>query len=663
MHITKDNVGHTIVKSDTANEENTTIFKNNADNDLNIITFSKNSTSNASEVSLWTQKDLVHYSDNENKFPRENNESELILLKSDITIDDSVDNDNAIIKLDSSDESQSTIEILPASPDLSQIQIKKHNNLNNEGNELLYSEDAIPTQFELELEVTDSNIDSLDVPLLRHELNSENMNDNKHGTWQLDKKIQDFDNSENYSQDCIVSPMDNDQKILRYKVPVEDKISDEENILPSISTFTHDNLQTNSAMKTVTSHENLCCNDLLMKEVLAAKEMLKKCLSMSKSGTTMRSKSELEILVDKNQDSCFTSSNYTKSFLKNVTSRHTCETDNEYQERVANKLTQQKSVNKFNLGKSKRKDCNERVKTAIKFSKCAEKEDSECAVVNVQNNLISAQNSPIISLKTLKRFSQSVPNKNVSINIKHSKVSENRNENSLNQDDHIHHLENKVQDVEVDKDTYSKIIMISDNEDLQIQDNKTCNESRRKEDNMPILKPEISFNNDVSSDRDSSRSPPVITNQEVITTQHEVLKCMQAEGLISKDEKDDNKKHIEKEYDMTVTDIVTQLAYHKKSTITHKRYCTLCEKWFPTTSRHRRHLAGYQHRHLELAQRRTIHALFILFTGKPCSKLLQTTTMRDDCSIGELTPLQIAVQDLAKCMDGTEADPLIQKRC
>lgn len=81
-----------------------------------------------------------------------------------------------------------------------------------------------------------------------------------------------------------------------------------------------------------------------------------------------------------------------------------------------------------------------------------------------------------------------------------------------------------------------------------------------------------------------------------------------------------------------------------QATIKHKRYCNLCERWFPTTSRHRRHLAGYQHRYMELTQRKSIHALFILFTGKPCPKLLPANVIRSDCSIGELTPLQIAVQ-------------------
>jgi hypothetical protein len=70
----------------------------------------------------------------------------------------------------------------------------------------------------------------------------------------------------------------------------------------------------------------------------------------------------------------------------------------------------------------------------------------------------------------------------------------------------------------------------------------------------------------------------------------------------------------------------------------------LCERWFPSTLRHRRHLAGYQHRHTELTQRRAIHMLFLIFTGQLCPKLVPPNVVRTDCIPGELTPLQIAVQ-------------------
>lgn len=173
---------------------------------------------------------------------------------------------------------------------------------------------------------------------------------------------------------------------------------------------------------------------------------------------------------------------------------------------------------------------------------------------------------------------------------------------------------------------------------------------------MPLLVPEFSLNFDSNSDRDSSRSPPVITNQEEVEQMIGDVKLMESKMISQIEKIDENKKHSYKDCEMTIADIITQLAYHEKATIKHKRYCNLCERWFPTTSRHRRHLAGYQHRYMELTQRKSIHALFILFTGKPCPKLLPANVIRSDCSIGELTPLQIAVQDVAKCVEYVQPD-------
>ncbi|KAJ8687175.1 hypothetical protein QAD02_022969 [Eretmocerus hayati] len=106
--------------------------------------------------------------------------------------------------------------------------------------------------------------------------------------------------------------------------------------------------------------------------------------------------------------------------------------------------------------------------------------------------------------------------------------------------------------------------------------------------------------------------------------------------------------------EMGISKIVRELVFHDKATIRHRRYCMLCERWFPSTLRHRRHLAGYQHRHTELSQRKAIHMLFLLFTGKLCPKLLPPTVVRTDCVPGELTPLQIAVQDFAMVFDGVQ---------
>ncbi|XP_069668599.1 uncharacterized protein [Periplaneta americana] len=89
-----------------------------------------------------------------------------------------------------------------------------------------------------------------------------------------------------------------------------------------------------------------------------------------------------------------------------------------------------------------------------------------------------------------------------------------------------------------------------------------------------------------------------------------------------------------------------------------RHHCLLCERSFPTAERHKLHLAGRTHRHLELTQRRTIHTLFSIFTGHNCPVLAPLT----DSELAGLnwfpvepgtihfyhqaTPLQRAVQDL-----------------
>nr|CAD7403379.1 unnamed protein product [Timema poppensis] len=88
-----------------------------------------------------------------------------------------------------------------------------------------------------------------------------------------------------------------------------------------------------------------------------------------------------------------------------------------------------------------------------------------------------------------------------------------------------------------------------------------------------------------------------------------------------------------------------------------QHHCLLCQRTFPTLQRHQLHLSGHLHRHLETAQRRTIHTLFRLFTGNDCPAL---TPLSEEEASGvswfpaeggaihfyhQAPPLQIAVQD------------------
>jgi hypothetical protein len=80
------------------------------------------------------------------------------------TLDDFETNESSIIKVESSDESQTTIEILPASPDLSQ-EIDTHQEKERIEEERIYSDDAVPMHFDYELEVGNGAVDPLEVPI------------------------------------------------------------------------------------------------------------------------------------------------------------------------------------------------------------------------------------------------------------------------------------------------------------------------------------------------------------------------------------------------------------------------------------------------------------------------------------------------------------------
>lgn len=87
-----------------------------------------------------------------------------------------------------------------------------------------------------------------------------------------------------------------------------------------------------------------------------------------------------------------------------------------------------------------------------------------------------------------------------------------------------------------------------------------------------------------------------------------------------------------------------------------QHHCLLCEKSFTTSDKHQMHLQGRFHRYVELTQRRTIHTIFTLLTGKPCPGLPPLTDSEVE-GLGwfpsepgtvhfyhQATPLQMAVQ-------------------
>nr|XP_034178542.1 uncharacterized protein LOC117603465 isoform X1 [Osmia lignaria]XP_034178552.1 uncharacterized protein LOC117603465 isoform X1 [Osmia lignaria] len=486
-------------------------------------------------------------------------------------------NDNSIIKVESSDESQTTIEILPASPDSCDGETEKNSEFENI--DRLHIGDAMPTQLELELELMDNNMQHSDV-FNDHASHSRGKCANKKST----------------------------------------KIYFSEFQRSSGNTFNRDMFKQTEQSSENTSSDYFYCNDLLVKEVLAAKEALKKCLARPENQDLENRKSRPKTVAEKKQGLSFDFKGFDES---RKSENADCNDGND------NVTIHRKSIileKKEYLRKNKHLSMEK--ETASVNSQNESPTASTCGYTNVPE-------STTISLKASKKIDENSANEiSVSTEADVSKLADEPG----NAGD--------VKDLHGEKSECQK--------PLQCQKDDGSNDAKIKEDNMPLLVPEFSLNFDSSSDRDSSRSPPVITNQEEVDNAAVSEKSIENKVITPIEKIEESKEHSYKDCEMTIADIITELAYHEKATIKHKRYCNLCERWFPTASRHRRHLAGYQHRYMELTQRKSIHALFILFTGKPCPRLLPANVIRNDCSIGELTPLQIAVQDIAKCVEYTQ---------
>nr|XP_012150519.1 PREDICTED: uncharacterized protein LOC100877464 isoform X1 [Megachile rotundata]XP_012150521.1 PREDICTED: uncharacterized protein LOC100877464 isoform X1 [Megachile rotundata]XP_012150527.1 PREDICTED: uncharacterized protein LOC100877464 isoform X1 [Megachile rotundata]XP_012150533.1 PREDICTED: uncharacterized protein LOC100877464 isoform X1 [Megachile rotundata] len=520
-------------------------------------------------------------------------------LESDITRLHSYDNnDNSIIKVESSDDSQTTIEILPASPDSCDGETEK--NCEFERINKLHMEDAIPTQLELELELIDNKMQHSGMFML----------DNDHAS---------------HSKNEYPNEKSRETYFSEFQRSSDDTFSQNKYMF-----------EQNGQSSRNTSNDYFYCTDLLVKEVLAAKEALKKCLTRPENKDLESWTSRPKTMAEKKQGSSFNFKGFEESCESECAG---CNDGDDAKVHRKSKNLEKKEH------KSPRRDAEEAEERYLKQNKhlSVGKEISK----DSQNEMIYTVECPTAS--TCGRTN--VP-ESTTISLKTSKKSDKDSTNEVSAiETDITELTDKLKDGKEFHGEKSK----KEANSTQSQKEEGSNDSKTKEDNMPLLIPEFALNFDSSSDRDSSRSPPVITNQEEVNNATTGEKSIENK-VIAPIEKIAEGKDSYKDCEMTIADIITQLAYHEKATIKHKRYCNLCERWFPTTSRHRRHLAGYQHRYMELTQRKSIHALFILFTGKPCPRLLPANVIRNDCSIGELTPLQIAVQDIAKCVEYTQQD-------
>ncbi|XP_018309679.1 uncharacterized protein [Mycetomoellerius zeteki] len=576
------------------------------------------------------------------------NDIDMDLLNESVSISDNFEiNNSTVIKVESSDESQSTIEILPASPDDNRSELER-NMMEDGDNDQLYSEDAIPTQFELELEIEDnSNTDLLDVSMPKLDpitcYKSRRMNSTYQESSDQTAKLGRYDKSDASSHGK--NSLGKDKSVVEIDISNDDRSKLENSSASSVKEISS-KAPCCRVMGFATTTENFCCNDSLIKEVLAAKETLKKCLSKSRYDVqgsaigNMRPKTAAEkkqgSSFDINQISEAPSSDAIQSCRSDVASQKSCipvaskcnKTEKISDTEKSDKKHSKSSKSSFMKKKSRSFEKNKA------DSKDAIKDTSECNIT---------------SLKTSKQVEKAVSNegltRTVHLNEKRKNLTDQCNDVPHSQDLQQRKEKNRLSSYKIPKRSTD-----------QRNNTRNAKEIKSKEDNMPILEPEVNVNLDTNSDRESSRSPPVITIQESEDLSIAESKLMDDKVITSSIKVESNTKDIKKS-EMSIVDFITQLAYHEKATIKDKLYCNLCERRFSCISRHEEHLAGYQHRHIELTQRRSIHALFTLFTGKPCPKLVPANVVRNDCSIGELTPLQIAVQDVTKCFDCTQQSP------
>ncbi|XP_071639276.1 uncharacterized protein [Temnothorax longispinosus] len=592
---------------------------------------------NASEIMI--KKERLSSSDMDNDCtPLQ----DIDLLKDDsASMLDNFEVDNStVIKVESSDDSQSTIEILPASPDDNHSELERHM-IENGDTEQLYSADAIPTQFELELEITDnSNTDLLDVsmPKLDPVICYSSRHPSEEASDQT-AKLERYNKSE--ASPGGKNSLGKDKRVVEIDISGDDRSALENNAAGSVGEVSS-KAPCCKATSFAATRENFCCNDSLIKEVLAAKETLKKCLS--KSRYDVPNSARPKTAAEKKQGSSFDINNLPDVPSSDASQdRHSDIAPHKGCTPTENKHN--KTENIPNAEKSDRKHSKQSKSSFLKKKpKSPEKNEAD----SKKTVTTDTSECNTISLKT---FKQAVSDESLVACTVHLNAKR-KNPTGRNDDDPHQDAQRKEKNR-----TSSKNSKISRSTD---QGNNTSNAKEiiiPKEDNMPILEPEGNVNFDTNSDRETSRSPPVITIQDSEDLDIAESKLLDDKVITSSIKVESNTKDVHKKSEMSIVELITQLVYHEKATIKHRRYCNLCERWFPTTSRHRRHLAGYQHRHIELTQRRSIHALFTLFTGNPCPKLVPANVVRSDCSVGELTPLQIAVQDVTKCLDRTQQSP------
>jgi len=479
-----------------------------------------------------------------------NLQNDITLLKDAIVLDDFEFNSNTVIKIESSDESQSTIEILPASPhspDELESRIIEHRD-----NEQLYSADAIPTQFELELEITDnSNIDLLDVAMPKLDPVT-NYSSRRVST-------EESYNNQISKTERHKFELSSHKNLLGKDKRTEVNISSNDKSSPNndnpISSAREVSLKytCNEITDSIATKKNFCCNDSLIKEVLAAKETLKKCLSKSRyENDDTKNNLRPKTAAEKKQGLSFDLKNLSKAHSKSTEVLQGCHNDvtskkiSVFITDKHNKIETTTNAEKFNQKHSREN------KNCFMKEKLNDKKNKE---LHPKETMKDTREYTVTSPETFKQVHQATLNKGP---IRTICLSEKR-KHSMDQDNSILHLQNS-QRKELSPYKIPKVSKSTD------QESNTSSKTKDiKPDNMPILEPEIAITFDANSDRDSSRSPPVITNQDSGGLDTMESKLVNEKIIISDNKiESDIKDNICKKGEISISDFITQLAYHEK---------------------------------------------------------------------------------------------------
>ncbi|KMQ96553.1 hypothetical protein RF55_3150 [Lasius niger] len=458
---------------------------------------------------------------------------------------------NSVIKIESSDESQSTIEILPASPD-GTGELESHM-IEDGDSEQLYSADAIPTQFELELEITDTDL--LDVPMPKldpvTDYSSRRVS-TEESCGDQTLKITRCNKFETSSRSK--SLLENDKHVVEIDISGDNRSVLENNSVGSVKEISSRSSCDKAVASTVT-RDNFCCNDSLIKEVMAAKETLKKCLS--KSRCESQNNARPKTAAEKKQGSSFDLNSLSETTYSSDASSQGCLNDVTSQKGSTPAASRSdKTENISNAEKSDKKHSKQSKNSFVKRkTKSLEKNDK----ADTKETIEDTRESTTISLRAFKRFGKAASNESL---IRTIYLSEKRKKDLTEQSDDV-----RLQDPqrrEENKLASYKIPKISKSTDQESDTNDNTKEIKTKEDNMPILEPEITVNFDENCDRDSSRSPPVITIQDNEDLDIAESKLMDDKVIMSSDKVENDAKDVNEKSEVSVANFITQLAYHEK---------------------------------------------------------------------------------------------------